>query len=330
MITKRMKLFRPSGLESVRESDTSKDVLIALGNLAKVVCIETSDQFDYGNYYFRSQLIRYYYTLQIILSEFNRKGWERFLDIGNYPGHLQQCLLSLGYEVDGVDLNPSRISDTFSDCRNRTITWDIEKESFPGGDNEKYDSILLLEVIEHLHVNPLNLMREMKNVLVDGGSVLISTPNLLALRNRIQFLLGNQTLEHPLSVFDKLDRHGSPGHQRIYSISELVDLLEVFGFEISKIWCLDNKTPFLNLDKYKEILPNDFPFELFDVFWSQNKSLKGKIRRLAEIALNKYFHNFYDNIYILATQQKGFSQKLFIERLQKADPWINVEKLKIG
>ena len=325
-----MKLFKPSGLESVRESNTSKDVLIALDNLAKVICVETSDQFVYENYYFRSQLIRYYYTLQIILSELNREGKERILDIGNYPGHLQKCLLSLGHEVDGVDLNPSRIPDTLSDCRNRTITWDIEKDSFPGDDHGKYDFILLLEVIEHLHVNPLNLMREMENVLVDGGSVLISTPNLFALRNRIQFLFGNQTFEHPLSVFDKLDRHGSPGHQRIYSISELVDLLEVFGFEISKICCLDNKSPFLNLDKYKKNLPHNFSFEIFNAFWQQNKSFKGKIRRLIEITLNKYFHTFYDNIYILATKKKGYSQKLFIKRLQKADPWINVEKLKIG
>lgn len=308
----------------VLESKTSQDVLIALNELGMIVCEnKITGKYAYEAHYFRSQLIRYYYSLQIIMAEID-KG--RVLDIGNYPGQLQKCLMLLGYEVHGVDNHPERIPDYLTDCKNKTFRWDIEKDQYPVNKHGKFDSIILLEVIEHLHRNPLNLLREMHKALVEGGIALISTPNLLALRNRLNFFRGKQTFEHPLSVFEKIDRHGSPGHQRLYSLAELVDLFEVFGFEVCKIWCIDNKTPFLDIEKYKK-LPTCFCYELFKRFWKQSKSNKGKIRRWAEIIFNPYLYNFYDNIYLLVKQQGEFDKQKMIERMKKADDWLDVVKL---
>ena len=100
------------------ESKTSKDVLIALNDLGKLVCQAEGEEFCYEAYYLRAQLIRYYYTLQIILSEIEKGA---VLDIGNYPGHLHSCLLGLGYDVDGIDLNPARIPANLTNCRDRTF-----------------------------------------------------------------------------------------------------------------------------------------------------------------------------------------------------------------
>lgn len=311
---------------TVWESTTSQHVLIALNELGTIISENTNAcQCAYETHYFHAQLMRYYYSLQIILAEID-KG--RVLDIGNYPGHLQKCLMNLGYDVDGVDIALERIPDNLEDCRNRTFSWNIEWDQYPTSRRGKYDSIILLEVIEHLHGNPLNLLREMHKALVDGGVALISTPNLLALRNRFNFFLGKQTFEHPLSVFEKIDRHGSPGHQRLYSIKELVDLFEVFGFEVCKIWCIDNKTPYLDVEKYKKLLPANFSYKLFKEFWKQNKSKKGKIKRWAEIKMNPYFQNFYDSIYLLVKQQGEFDQQKMIDRMKEADPWFKVEKLQ--
>ncbi len=57
--------------------------------------------------------------------------------------------------------------------------------SFPDG---HFDIVLCLEGIEHVE-NPLALLREFYRVLVPGGVLILSTPNVLNIRSRVKFLL---------------------------------------------------------------------------------------------------------------------------------------------
>jgi len=157
----------------------------------------------------------------------------------------------------------------------------------------------------------------------------MKTITIPTLKNRINLVFGNNILEHPLSVYESLERHGSRGHQRLYTKSELVDLLNVYGFEILKTWCIDNKPPLLSLSRYKSVLPRNFDFDLFDKFWKENKSFKGKVRRNIEIYLNSSMPNFYENIYILARRTSEFSKDRFYETIKKSDPWMDMEKFKL-
>lgn len=307
--------------------DRILSILHALNRLAQLTSQDQSEQFDYEQHYFCSQLNRYFHALEFIITELD--GDARVLDIGNYPGHLQKCLLDLGFDVDGLDIVPERIPDTLAECRNRTAGADIECESFAATIGKGYSAVLLLEVIEHLHVNPLNLLGELNAILPDGGRLIVSTPNLLSLRNRINFLLGRQTFEHPLSVYEKLDRHGSRGHQRLYSRRELVDLLNVFGFDVERIQATDDKSPCLELNAYLPELPDDFQHDVFNRFWAQNKSKQGLVRRRTEVFLNRKFPGLSDTIYLSATRRRGIDRGLLVERIQKADPWISIEKLNM-
>ncbi len=312
-------------VETRNQVENSINILHTLNRLAKIAGGNGSGTFVYEDHYFRAQLNRYYHTLQFIAAELD--SGLRILDIGNYPGHLQKCLLDLGFEVDGLDIVPERIPDTLADCRKRTTGADIESESFAADIGQGYSAVLLLEVIEHLHVNPLHLLGEINRLLPDGGRLILSTPNLLSLRNRYNFIFGKQTFEHPLSVYEKLDRHGSRGHQRLYSSRELVDLLNVFGFEVDTILAADDKSPCLDLNLFRDRLPDDFQHEVFRGFWSLNRSKKGRIRRRAEVYLNHRYPNLSDTIYIAATRKREFNRDLLVERLIQADPWIDPDKL---
>ena len=90
--------------------------------------------------------------------------------------------------------------------------------------------------------------------------------------------MGRYVFEHPLSVYEALDRHKSRGHQRLYSIDELIDLLEVYGFDVIDVWCIDNKAPLLSKSKYKNQITGEHINQLFKSFWSENRSLKGRIK----------------------------------------------------
>lgn len=303
------------------ESENTTEVLQDLNNLKKTIGVGEIN--DFGNMYFRDQLARYYYTLNIIYGHLDAKV---ILDIGNYPCHLHKLLLDKGLQVDGIDIRPERIPGRLADCRERTYVWDIESEKPSDELSQKYDAILLLEVIEHLHVNPLNLLSNLSSILKKNGLLLLSTPNLFSLKNRINFVLGKQTFEHPFSVYENLERHGSRGHQRVYSKKELTDMLEVYGFEIQNVWPMDYKTPLLSINKYKSELPDDFDFEYFKSFWMEKRSIQGRLRRKAEIKLNGLAPGFSDNLFILAKRTREFNQDLFFTKIAEADPWVDMSK----
>src|SRR5262249_42153839 len=115
-----------------------------------------------------------------------------------------------------------------------TIQCDVEREAIPLGDGS-IDFIVFTEVIEHLRVGLLHTLRELHRVLKPSGRLLLTTPNLLSLRNRISFLLGQaqyDTLQMPYEALAAEERIGHGGHFRVFSMPELTDLLERSGFQI--------------------------------------------------------------------------------------------------
>ena len=77
---------------SLWESNNTQLILQELQKLADITNVYTEK--NYSNYYLKSQLPRYYYTLQLVLQNIT-KG--KVLDIGSYPGHLMKILLNLGF-----------------------------------------------------------------------------------------------------------------------------------------------------------------------------------------------------------------------------------------
>jgi hypothetical protein len=78
-------------------------------------------------------------------------------------------------------------------------------------------------------------LRELRRALKRGGTLVVTTPNLLTLQNRFSFLTGGaqyDTLEMPYDALEVEQRIGHAGTCRVFSMPELVDLLERTDFHI--------------------------------------------------------------------------------------------------
>lgn len=179
------------------------------------------------------------------------------VDAGAFPGTLTRLLKEHGWRVMALDKKPDRgvmLQQRFksgasgeTDAAGDEMTFlqamervgvevrstDLETSRWPV-ESETVDAIVLTEVIEHLWVDPLFALTEMNRILKCGtGVLLLSTPNLLSIRNRVNFLRGRmgRVIEHPFVAFLKKARLGHVGHIRLYAPAELDMMLRLLGFE---------------------------------------------------------------------------------------------------
>lgn len=109
---------------------------------------------------------------------------KRILDVPAGQGAFAYELLhrKLGMEIQCGDIAPERFkyNDILCGKVDLNKTWPYPDSYF--------DFVTCIEGIEHLE-NPFHLIREANRVLREGGSLIITTPNIASLRSRMQYLL---------------------------------------------------------------------------------------------------------------------------------------------
>ena len=98
------------------------------------------------------------------------------LDIPAGAGHFGDEMQRRGYRVTHADFNRDRDDYVFADMTGRLPF-----------DDGAFDAVTCLEGIEHM-LDPFALVAELARVCRPGGTVVISTPNILSFHSRIQFL----------------------------------------------------------------------------------------------------------------------------------------------
>lgn len=86
-----------------------------------------------------------------------------------------------------------------------------------------YDVVTYCEVVEHLYTSPVHSFRFLTSGLADGGYLLVSTPNGIALHRRLRMLAGRNPQE---LIREDMS---NPGHYREYARHELSALAEQAG-----------------------------------------------------------------------------------------------------
>lgn len=164
----------------------------------------------------------------------------RCLEIGSRP-YLMSVLLQEGTSLDLVltnwdDTSPagSEISQRVKyrrmdecDLSDHTFNYsvvDVENAPLPFGENS-FDVVIFAEVIEHLTMDPVAALLEIKRVLKPGGRLILTTPNVACLENVARMAAG-------VNVYLPYSLHGPTGrHNREFTRHEIFKLLKFLGFD---------------------------------------------------------------------------------------------------
>jgi SAM-dependent methyltransferase len=105
------------------------------------------------------------------IGNFQKPG--RMLDIGCAAGYMLAAARQLGWEIAGVEPSPAmrQRTRTSLDC----AVYESLDQAIAAG-VERFDCVMLFEVIEHLD-DPIAVMRKIRELLVPGGLLALSTPN---------------------------------------------------------------------------------------------------------------------------------------------------------
>ncbi|MGD0871849.1 MAG: glycosyltransferase [Bryobacteraceae bacterium] len=168
---------------------------------------------------------------------------DRILEMGAYLQVTPALRNKLGYgEVRGCYYGPlGRIDHrTVTSADGETFSceidhFDAEKDGFPYPDGY-FSTVLCCELIEHLFEDPMHLMSEVNRILKPGGHLVLTTPNVAALRGISAILLGY----HPGFFHAYIKPAAESGevdarHNREYTAREIHRLLETSGFAVARL-----------------------------------------------------------------------------------------------
>jgi len=147
------------------------------------------------------------------------------LDIGAGTGALSQKLAEAGWRVAACDLYPDAFAAQGIECRA------VEDGRLPFPDAH-FDVAIAVELLEHIEGHE-GLFAEARRVLRPGGLLLMTTPNILSLKSRVQFLLTGYPYSFPSldpAELDPVAQHITP-----FSLDRYRWRLAQSGFDVETV-----------------------------------------------------------------------------------------------
>lgn len=127
--------------------------------------------------------------------------------------------------------------------------FNIESDRFPYPDGA-FDVVLCCEILEHLLMNPVDMIAEIRRVLSDDGVLVITTPNVARLVNCLRLTSG-ENIYDPYSGFGPYGRHN-----REFTLEEVEFLLDFMGFDTEERFVAEgHPCDFRGHPLYDEIAP---------------------------------------------------------------------------
>lgn len=146
------------------------------------------------------------------------------LDLGCSTGAVSAPFIAEGWTVYGLDVATAPLRQARS-AGVKAVVGEVG-QSLPLA-TATCDAVLAGEIIEHL-VDTDAFLQEVYRVLRPGGALILTTPNLASLENRLRLLLGI----YPIWVDYSLGR--GEGHVRAYTPRVLKRQLQEHGFMVER------------------------------------------------------------------------------------------------
>ena len=163
---------------------------------------------------------------------------DRILEIGCGSSQVLEYLSKKSNNVYGVDIDKEIIEEQKKRLKSSVkLKVDNKLEEGLSFEDSYFDIIILSDVIEHVS-NRFEAMKELKRILKPGGQLVIVTPNVCKIRNRIRILLGKPPITSgPIlggyKAF-KHDRNYDDGHLQYFTFDSLEKLGKLFNLKIIK------------------------------------------------------------------------------------------------
>ncbi len=150
---------------------------------------------------------------------------KKALDAPLGPGAMALSLHETGYAVSGVDIDLEQSSGLPPAISRQVCNLN---GTLPFAD-ATFDLVTSLEGIEHVE-NHFQMLRELGRVTKRGGHLIISTPNVCNLEDRLNFLVRGSF--YRFISREEMEKHGSGyDHQNLITYVELRQVLDWAGFE---------------------------------------------------------------------------------------------------
>lgn len=109
---------------------------------------------------------------------------------------------------------------------------DLEHDTMPFDENH-FECAVLSEVAEHIPPPAFtHALTQIQRVLKPGGVLIVTSPNLVSLMNRVMFLVGRSPFHLPL----RSDTYGGAyPHIHLYSAREVARLGRKLGYEVGSV-----------------------------------------------------------------------------------------------
>lgn len=149
--------------------------------------------------------------------------------------------------VVGPSYESVLLRETFPEATVNTLGWHDDRFPLREGERhteldlngtdypqlERHEVVVCAEVIEHLHVAPVPVLRFLATALEPGGHLILQTPNATALPKRLRMLIGQNPYD-PIR-----EERGNPGHFHEHTVRELREAVEAAGLESTR-WLTKN------------------------------------------------------------------------------------------
>lgn len=215
--------------------------------------LEVSSAFPFKDYMENS-----YSKYEAIISKIitNYPEGSKILSIGSGPCDLEAIISRLNYDVTAIDdlsdqwhligKNQSRIQKF---AREMNVNFKMQSLGDAQVDDDYYDVVLLIDIIEHLHGSPRDLINSAVSTLKQGGLLIIETPNTANLKNRVNVILGKSNQVDADFIFWNVGDYRS--HFREYTKLELFNILGNYHLVDLNVETINTQTEIVYLSKEK-------------------------------------------------------------------------------